>query len=84
MEYMLSTGLTIYLKLTPGELKSRLSGSENSRPLIKDLEPIALQIFIEKKLTEREGWYDRSDITIDGMDLDINALFSSVKKRIIN
>ena len=26
MEYMLDTGLTLYLKLTPGQLKSRLSG----------------------------------------------------------
>ena len=27
MDFMLETGLTIYLKLTPGQLKSRLSGT---------------------------------------------------------
>ena len=37
MDYMLETGLTIYLKLTPGQLKSRLSGTKGERPLIKDL-----------------------------------------------
>jgi shikimate kinase len=84
MDFMNNTGLTIYLKLSPGQLKSRLSGSKGERPLIKDLEPEALQLFIEKKLAEREKWYKRSDIIFEGMDLDINALFSSVKKRIIN
>ena len=84
MDFMTRTGLTIYLKLTPGELQIRLSGSERGRPLIKDLEPIALQIFIEKKLAERERWYDRSDITFEGMDLDINTLLDSVKDRLNN
>jgi shikimate kinase len=84
MDFMIGAGLTIYLKLTPGQLKSRLSGSKGERPLIKDLEPDALQSYIEKKLADREKWYDRSDITVEGMDLDINALYSNVKKRIIN
>lgn len=84
MDFMINTGLTIYLKLTPGQLKSRLSGSKGERPLIKDLEPVALQTFIEEKLSDRERWYDRSDITFEGMDLDINALFNSVKSRLNN
>jgi shikimate kinase len=84
MDFMISTGLTIYLKLTPGELKSRLSGSESGRPLIKDLEPLALQIFIEKKLAERERWYDRSDITLEGMDMDISSFLDSIKDRLNN
>jgi shikimate kinase len=84
MDFMNSTGLTIYLKLTPGQLKSRLSGSKGERPLIKDLEPHALQSFIEKKLADREKWYDKSDLTFDGMDLDINALLGNVRDRLNN
>jgi len=84
MDFMIDTGLTIYLKLTPGQLKSRLSGSKGERPLIKDFEPAFLQAFIEKKLSDRERWYERSEITFEGMDLDINTLLDSVKAKINN
>ena len=81
MDFMLSTGLTIYLKLTPGQLKSRLSKSKGERPLIKDLEPHNLLAFIEKKLADREEWYAKSEIIIEGIDIDINLLLSLVRER---
>ena len=79
MDYMIETGLTIYLKLTPAELKGRLSHSKGKRPLIKDLDQNELTSFIKEKLAVREKWYERSDITMDGIDLDINLLLSHVK-----
>jgi shikimate kinase len=82
MDYMLKTGLTLYLKLTPGQLKSRLSESKTERPLIKDLDPARLQYYIEEKLEFREKWYDRSEITIDGSDPDFNSLYTLIKSRL--
>lgn len=82
MEYMLGAGLTLYLKLTPGQLKSRLSKSKDERPLIKDLGPGELLSFIKKKLIDREKWYDRSDIIIEGIDLDVNILYENVKAKL--
>jgi shikimate kinase len=82
MNFMLETGLTLYLKLTPAELKSRLSGSKGKRPLIKDIDNKNLIDFIEEKLRDRERWYDRSDIIIQGIDLDINLLVTLVKSRL--
>jgi len=82
MDFMVETGLTVYLKLTPSELKSRLSGSKGERPLIKGLDKEKLQSFIEEKLADREKWYDRSDIIIRGIDFDINLLLSLVKSRL--
>jgi shikimate kinase len=82
MDFMLETGLTIYLKLTPGELKSRLSGAKNERPLIKDLDQTELHSFIVEKLADREKWYMRSDITVEGIDLDIKMLFSLIKSKL--
>jgi shikimate kinase len=78
MDYMLETGLTIYLKLTPGQLKSRLSKSSGGRPLIKDLNNAGLLGFIEEKLAFREKWYTRAEIALDGIDLDINLVYSTV------
>ncbi len=82
MDYMLKTGLTLYLKMTPDQLKNRLSESKGERPLIKDLDQDKLQCFIEEKLAEREKWYSKSEITVEGVNLDINQLHSIVKSRL--
>ncbi|MCX6256053.1 MAG: shikimate kinase [Bacteroidia bacterium] len=79
MDYMLDTGLTLYLKLTPGQLKSRLSESTGKRPLIKDLSKDRLQSFIEEKLASREKYYNRAEIIVEGINLNINLLYSLVK-----
>lgn len=82
MEYMLSTGLTIYLKLTPGQLKSRLTYSSQERPLIKNLDNNNILAFIEEKLAYREKWYSRADIIMEGSDLNINLLHSLVNEKL--
>ena len=82
MEYMLESGLTIYLKLTPGQLKNRLSESSTERPLIKGLDKNKLQEFIEEKLAYREKWYNLADIIVEGIDLDISLLHSLIKSRL--
>jgi shikimate kinase len=82
MDYMLETGLTIYLKLTPGQLKSRLSGSKGERPLIKDLDEESLLGFINEKLDYREKWYNRAEIIIEGINPDINLLQNLVKSKV--
>ncbi len=79
MDHMLETGLTLYLKLTPGQLKNRLSESTGKRPLIKDLDEDSLLSFIEEKLALREKWYNRAEITVEGINLDISLLHSLVK-----
>lgn len=82
IDYMSETGLTIYLKLTPHQLARRLAGSKVERPLIKGLENEGLVNFIEEKLATREKWYNRAEIIIEGMRLDINLLQSTVKFRL--
>jgi shikimate kinase len=82
MDYMLETGLTIYLKLTPGQLRSRLSESSTERPLIKGLDKDQLQEFIEDKLAYREKWYSQAEITVEGIDLDISLINTLIKSRL--
>jgi shikimate kinase len=81
MDFMLETGLTLYLKLTPGQLKSRLSGTNGERPLIKDLGEEGLLRFIEEKLAIREKWYSRAELTFNGFDTDIKLICSQVRAR---
>jgi shikimate kinase len=82
MDFMLDTGLTLYLKLTPGQLKSRLSGTHNKRPLLKDLGDEDLLSFIEEKLSIREKWYNRAEMNFNGFDTDIRLIYSRVRSRL--
>ena len=58
MDHMLSSGITVYLELTPMQLKTRLMRSKTERPLIKGLDNESIMGFIENKLAEREPWYN--------------------------
>jgi shikimate kinase len=82
MDYMIETGLTLYLKLTPGQLKSRLSDAMSERPLIKDLDKENLLDFINEKLNHREQWYNRAEILFEGFDPNLNLLHSIIKSKL--
>ncbi|MDR2887478.1 MAG: shikimate kinase [Bacteroidales bacterium] len=74
MEFMLSTGCTVYLKLTPSQLATRLNTSSNKRPLIQNITAKELQNYIETKLAERSQWYEKAHLTADGFNVNIQLL----------
>lgn len=79
MDFMIRTGLVVYLKMTPGQLKSRLEGGATSRPLIKNISKTELLQYISAKLSEREEYYLKASIIVDGIDLDIKNLSETIK-----
>lgn len=81
MDFMLHNGITVYLKLTPSALISRLSNSMD-RPLIADLKGKKLLDFITEKLNLREKDYLRSDLCVDGIDLDLSRIALFVKSKL--
>lgn len=83
MDFMLGSGMTIYLRMTPGQLKARLLRSSNERPLIRNIGIEELEGFIEKKLEEREKCYLRAEITFNRFNGDFNEFFGVVEKRIL-
>lgn len=82
MDYMLESGLTLYLKLTPGQLKSRLSRTNGERPLLRDLGEEGLLGFIEEKLAVREKWYNMAELNFNGFHTDIRLIYSEVRSRL--
>lgn len=80
MEFMNSTGLTIYLEMTPVQLKSRLSSATSKRPLVESLEGDELMKYITDTLADREHYYLRSKIVIDGFSLDTAGLTKLVQE----
>ena len=82
MDFMLSSGLTVYIRMTPLGLKKRLEGSAKGRPLLNEIDRKDLQKYITAKLAEREKWYLRAEIIIDGVNNDLPDLLSLIQKQI--
>jgi len=74
LDFMNITGLTVYLKMAPAALASRLAASKESRPLIAGLSGEKLLQFIEEKLVEREPYYSKASIVFDGLSADAAKL----------
>jgi len=79
MDWMNEHGETIYLKMEPSALVSRLHNRQK-RPLIKDLDDDQLLEFIKEKLQEREPFYNQAKIIIDAFDLDAEKLEEALRK----
>lgn len=66
MEWMNEHGITIYLKLTPQQLKERLGNEAESRPLLKNAKKTTLLTHIEHLTELREPYYNLAKFVILG------------------
>jgi len=78
MEWMNKNGKTVYLHMEPSMLVSRLHNRQK-RPLIKDFNDEQLLAFIEKKLAERDPFYNKAKLIINAFDLDAETLEERLK-----
>lgn len=69
MEIMKSTGLTIYIQVDPEELKKRLNSAKETRPLLMAKKEEELLQYIRTKLVEREPFYNKAHMIVDGVAL---------------
>jgi shikimate kinase len=58
-------GHSVYLKLNPEKLVSRLSASRNKRPLLAGMDYDAMLRFVTDALAVREPFYSQASMTID-------------------
>ncbi|MCC8034335.1 MAG: shikimate kinase [Rikenellaceae bacterium] len=65
MELMNSAGKTVYLRMSPGKLVSRLEHGRDKRPKIKGMDDGELLSFIREILPGREEAYCRAHLVID-------------------
>lgn len=79
MKVMNSTGLSIYLNLTPQVIYDRLLTSKSQRPLIAGKSGNELLDFIAVKLTEREGFYKRATLIVDADKWLIEDYIKAIK-----
>jgi shikimate kinase len=69
MDWMNVHGKTIYIKLSPKTLATRLENEKTHRPLLREKHGEALVAFIAEKLEERDKFYSKANIIADGLSL---------------
>jgi shikimate kinase len=71
MKWMNEHGITTYLSAGPQEILRRLmkAQQQNQRPLISKLNQAELLFFIEKKMKEREPFYNQANIILDSSSI---------------
>ena len=77
MQWMNENGTTVYLEATPNDILKRVITEQEKRPLIKDLSPDELIVFIKKKLQERAPVYNAAKIILPVTEINaatINTL----------
>jgi shikimate kinase len=74
MNLMNSSGITVYLKMSPAALKSRLRKAKLPRPLLENKSSDEVSSIISQLLAEREIFYNQAQISIDGLNPDLNNL----------
>ena len=74
MDLMNSHGTTIYLKMSPEALLSRLIKSRTERPLIKGKSEAELLEFIKTLLEKREEFYMQASQVVDGLNLNSESM----------
>ncbi|MEQ7800710.1 shikimate kinase [Pedobacter sp. ASV1-7] len=78
MDWMNENGLSIYIEMSPAALAKRLESGKDKRPLLKDLTEAQMIEFIEKKLNERNVFYQRALLKVNGINLTADAMRAAV------
>lgn len=74
MDWMNREGKTVYLHVAPKALASRLEQSKTERPLIGHRKGEELVTFIEEKLAEREVFYQKANMMVNGLDMTADKM----------
>jgi shikimate kinase len=81
MKLLNKSGLTIYLKLSPESIFTRLSKRRESRPLIANFNDDEMKEYIQLTLEEREKFYLQSRYVIDAELISVQDLLSLIGPR---
>jgi shikimate kinase len=79
MEWMNQQGITIWLDESLDVLVERLIPEKNHRPLLANLKEEELKIFLTNKLAEREPFYSKAAVHLQGKDINLTRLKKIIK-----
>lgn len=79
MDYLATCATTVYIKLSPEMLVSRLEGAHTPRPLIRGKSHDELLEYVRHTLCDRERYYDRASIVVDNPARDVTRIINILK-----
>lgn len=80
MEWMNQQGITIWLDEPVSVLTERLKNETANRPLLKNLDEVALQRYLERQLTDRTPFYNLAKIRLSGNQINLKSLLLKIKE----
>ena len=80
MDWMNTHGITIWLHEDINILYGRLKHAKAHRPLLKDLDDIALKEYLDNKMTEREPFYSKAKYIFTGKEISIKNFEEVINK----
>ncbi|MCB0380397.1 MAG: shikimate kinase [Flavobacteriales bacterium] len=80
MELVNQNGTSVYLKYNAGMLSSRLLTAKQQRPLIAGKNEIELKQFVSDLLTQREPYYLKSKLVVEGNNISANDILERLGK----
>ncbi|OAQ40681.1 shikimate kinase [Pedobacter psychrophilus] len=79
MDWMNNNGLTIFIDTPVKVLADRLINARVERPLVKGKSYEELTTFIEMKLSERKPFYNKAQIILKGVDLNVETIVEALE-----
>lgn len=79
MQIMNNKGITVYFKMSPAKLVTRLAHGRDKRPLIRGMKDEQLLEFITENLEKREPYYEKARLIIDCDGMSDDYILSHVE-----
>ncbi len=81
MDKMNENGITVFLDMTESGIIHRLTRGKRKRPLVIGKKEEELNEFVHLRLKERLPFYQKANITIDALRINISELTLSINKQ---
>jgi len=79
MDEMNGAGTTVYLQMTAKAVVDRVMSSKEERPILKGLSEEKMLKKVDFQIGKREPFYSRAKLTVNGVNLDVDALAEELK-----
>lgn len=79
LSVMNKSGITVYIKMQPESLASRIIASKTDRPVLQRISNDDLPVYIHKHLSDRERFYNKAHLIVKGENLKIDELVNLIK-----
>lgn len=79
LSVMNRSGITVYIKMQPESLASRIIAAKTERPVLQRVSTEDLPLYITSHLADRERFYNKAHLIVKGENIKIDELVNLIK-----